>query len=192
MTYYRQLSKQKSAVKCLFGSLCFTGGGSTIFIIAFFRQYFSVSLESIVTINLVATIIIICGSLSTGLFGGLLSVKSLAVMGSFISGVLLLVLFCAPNVEVALACYFSAVWFLGLTVSSSICLLLDQFPTSQSTIMSLFRFFSALNGLIVPAIGGLLLVLFSTQSNWGGYQFIGIMLSLMNILASIFFLKTKS
>jgi MFS transporter, DHA1 family, inner membrane transport protein len=188
---YKEILLNKSAVRCLLGNLFSTGVAGVIFILTFLRQQFSASLDIVVYVNIIATIIIIFGSLSAGQIMSRFGVKSPTVVGSIISGSLTLLLFFSPTFWISSICYFSAVWFAGLTLSSSTCLILNQVPEHRDVLMSLSRFFVALSGFIVPAIGGFLLVLFSIPSVLIGYQSIGIMLCVMNILAGILYSLAK-
>ncbi len=188
---FKQIFSNKSALKCLFGNLFFTGPSSAIFIVAFFRQQFSLSSEGIVYITLIAILIIVLGCIFAGRIANKSGVKPLAVIGSIVSGIFMLSVFFAQNLWFALAFDFLNVWFSGMAMSACNCLALDQVPKSRSTMMSLSRLFGSLSSFMVAAVGGTLLVLFSSQSLGLGYQAVGIMFGATHIIAGILFFSAK-
>ncbi len=174
----------KSALSFLVGSLCFTGVANAIFVLAFFRQQFSLPLEHVVYVVLLgASIYIITGTLTRKLenkFGA----KPLTVTGALGSGILIVLTFFAADLWTALALNFMQAFFTAMAVAAFPCLGLDQVPEARCTMMSLTRIFANVGCTIAPAISGSLLVIFSTQSVGVGYQAVGITFGVMNIIAA--------
>jgi MFS family permease len=182
---FKQVFQNKSALSFLIGTLFFTGAGSAAFIFAFLRQQFLIPREYIVYIIQIASVIFIIGSIMVGKIGNRFGSKKLAVIGSFGSGICLILLFFSPNVWLALAFNFLQVSFTAISLAAYPSLAVDQIQHSRSTIMSLTRVFSSIGNTITPAIGGSLLVLLLTQSIESGYQAVGLTFGVMNIISAI-------
>ncbi len=188
--FWRTFSN-KSAAKCILGSLFFTCPASSLFIVAFLRQQFLLSNENITYITLIVIVILIFGSLFAGRIGNKIGVRLPTIVGTIVSGVFVLFLFFAPNLWIALVCEFSQALFGSIATSTYSCLVLDQVPESRDVVMSFYRFFSSISGIIIPVIGGTLLFLFSYNSIKTGYHAIGIMLCFLNLISAIMCLSAR-
>ncbi len=187
---FKQVFLNKSAASCLIGGLLFTGASFGVFAIAFYRNVFLVSREVTVYILVIIGLIAIIGSLVGGRLAGRFSVKSLTAINVFGCGVSIVLLFFSPNIWTALVFNFSCTWFIAVGTSAFCCLVLEQVPTCRGTMMSLYRLFSGIGLIVAPAIGGGILVLFSSWSKEIGYQALGLGIGGMSIAAAciIFFL----
>jgi MFS transporter, DHA1 family, inner membrane transport protein len=174
----------KSAVSCLIGGLLFTGTAFGVFAIAFYRHLFLISREDTVYILLVIYAIAIAGSLVAGRLGNRFSVKSLTVVSVFICGVSIICLFFAPNLWVALFFNFLCTWFIGVGTATYHCLALEQIPNCRGTMISLYRVFTGVGSIIAPAVGGALLVVFSSVSAEAGYEAVGVGIGALSIAAA--------
>ena len=181
---FKQVLSNKSAASFLVSSIFFTGIGNAIFVLAFFRQFFLVPREYIVYIILVGASIYILSGLLTSRLANRVGVKSLAITGALASGILIMLIFASSNIWMALFFNYLQTFFTAMAVSSYPCLALDQVPESRSTLISLNRIFINTGGTIAPAIGGALLIIFSTQSTEIGYIALGLAYGVMNIIAA--------
>jgi predicted MFS family arabinose efflux permease len=177
---FKQVFTDKSATACLAGSILSTAGAQIgIFGVAFYRQRFSVSMDWIVLLNMVAIIVFAIGSLVAGRLTNKLGAKRLAVTSTLLNGVFTMTFFLIPNIWGALFFDFLHMWFAALAAPSYLCLALAQVPKSRGTMMSLNSATGALARTIAPAIGGALLV-FTT----GFYGAVGLALGGMSVAAA--------
>lgn len=185
---FRQVFTDKSATACLVGSILSTAGVQIgLFGVAFYRQRFSVSMDWIVLLNMVAIVVFVFGSLAAGRLTNKLGAKRLAVTSTLLNGVFTMTFFLIPNIWGALFFDFLHMWFAALAAPSYLCLALAQVPKSRGTMMSLNSATGALARTIAPAIGGALLV-FTLEF----YGAVGLALGGMSVAAAvILFLLAK-
>jgi predicted MFS family arabinose efflux permease len=178
---FRQVFTDKSATACLAGSILSTAGVQVgIFGVAFYRQRFSVSIDWIVLLNIVAILIFVIGSLVAGRLTNKLGAKSLAVTSTLLTGIFTMTFFLIPNIWGALFFDFLHMWFAALAAPAYICLALAQVPKSRGTMMSLNSATGALARTIAPAVGGVLLVF-----TIGFYGAVGLALGGMSVAAAV-------
>ena len=100
---FRQVFTDRSATACLAGSILSTAGVEVgIFGVAFYRQRFSVSVDWIVLLNIVAILIFAIGSLVAGRLTNRLGAKPLAVTSTLLTGIFTMTFFMIPNIWGAL------------------------------------------------------------------------------------------
>jgi MFS family permease len=152
---------------------------------AFLRTQFSAS----VTIRSIVLAIAALGYVSASLFSGRIvsrfGAKIPAAIGCAMQGSFIFAFFFAPNLWVAIALDIGSACFSALALSSLNSLVLDQVPESRGAAVSINRVFQKMGDAAVPAIGGLLLVLFAS------YQLMGIVFLAMDLVAAIFFLSAQ-
>jgi len=181
---FRQVFANRSAVACLAGSILSTAGVQVgIFGVAFYRQRFSVSMDWIVLLNMVAIVIFVVGSLAAGRLTNKVGAKRLAVTSTLLNGVFTMMFFLFSNIWGALFFDFLHMWFAALAAPSYLCLALAQVPKSRGTMMSLNSATGALARTIAPAIGGALLVF-----TFGYYGAVGLALGGMSVAAAVILL----
>ena len=182
---FKQVLLNRSALTCLMGQLLFVGPTIGVFTTPFFATRFSADVATRSYILMAASSIYIVVFLFSGSLVNKFGAKPLAAIGALLHGVLLIGLFSAPNLWFSLVFHFSAALFSALAFLSLNCLTLDQVPESRGIMVSTSRIFGKAGDAIVPAIGGLLLVLFSS------YQVMAVVFAAMNFIASAFFLLTR-
>ncbi len=181
---FKQVFLNKSAASCLIGGLLFTGASFGVFAIAFYRLQFLISREDAVCILFVIALIAVVGSLVGGRLVNRFSAKFLAVVNVLGCGVSIMLLFFSPNIWIALVFNFCCTWFIMVGTTAYHCLVLEQVPKCRGTMMSLYRLFTGIGCIVAPAVGGSLLVIFSSCSIETGYQALGIGIGAMSIAAA--------
>lgn len=183
---FKQVLLNKSAASCLISQLLSVFQIVGIYAIAFFQGQFSVPLSSAVFIVMGSTSFMTVGSLVAGRIINRFGRKRITIIGSILDGVFLVGVFLMPNLWAALAFNFVHVFFAAMAFSAFNCLALDQVPQSRGTMMSLTLVFSKIGSTIGAAVGGLVLVLFSS------FQVLGLVFGAMSIgAAAIFFFWTE-
>jgi len=172
-------------------SLFFTGIDVAVFRIAFFRQQFLLSLEQIVYFTLITAVILITGSMVTSKFGNKVGIKGLSIISIFGSGILVVLMFLATNIWVALTFSFLQSWFTAIALSAYSCLAVDQVTSLRGLMMSMTKIFSSIGRAIALAASGILFVLVSSQSGSAAYAAVGLTFGAMNIIAASLCFLTK-
>ena len=167
-TYYyvrnfRKVLTNKSASICLIGTLVGNASVVALFVLTFYRQQFSLSINWAVGIGLINTTFLVVGSLIGGKLINHFGSKTVAVLCGLVSGVLTMAFFNIPILWFALIVNFASVIIGAFAVPAFICLVVDQVPESRGTMMSLHRIARNAGEAIGAAIGGVLLTLFSYQ-----------------------------
>ncbi|HLN46030.1 MAG TPA: MFS transporter [Candidatus Sulfotelmatobacter sp.] len=181
----KKVVRNRSAVTCAVAQLFFVGPSIGLFTTPFFATQFSANVAARSYILMAASSVYVVVFLFSGSLIKKLGSKVLAAGGALIHGVLLVGLFSAPSLLISLVFHFSAVFFSALAFFSMNCLTLDQVPDSRGTMVSVSRIFSKMGDAAVPAIGGLLLVLFAS------YQAMAVVLAAMDVMAAVFFIVTR-
>ena len=183
---FKQVLLNKSAASCLVSQLLSVAQIVGIYAIAFFRGQFLVPVSSAVYITMGSASFMIVGSLVAGRIVNRFGRKRTTVMGSILDGVFLIAVFLVPNLWAALAFNFVHVLFGAMAISAFNCLALDQVPQSRGTMMSLTSVFGKIGNTIGAAVGGLVLVLFSS------FQLLGLAFGAMTIaMAAILYFLAK-
>jgi predicted MFS family arabinose efflux permease len=182
---FKHVLLNKSATSCLLGALVGNASVVALFVLTFYRQQFSLSLNWAVGIGLVNASLFMVGSLVGGRLVSRFGSKPVAVTCGFISGVLTAAVFNMPILWLTLPLNFISVFIGAFAIPAFICLVVDQVPDSRGTMMSLHRIFQNTGAAIGTAVGGALLALFS-------YQVLGLWFgALMIASAAIFFFLVK-
>ncbi len=176
---FREVLSNSSATACLLCQFFLVGASVALFTFPFFVSHFRLPIEDRVYVLMAASGIYVFSGLVTGRLVNRLKAKNLVILGALLDGIFIVALFSAPSFWMSLAFNFVHVWFAGMALASFPCLVLDQVPTSRGTMISLSRAFSKGGDALVPALGGLLLVLFSS------YSLLGVALGALSIVGSI-------
>ena len=189
-TYYyvrnfRKVLTNKSASICLIGTLVGNTSVVALFVLTFYRQQFSLSINWAVGIGLINTTFFVVGSLIGGKLISRFGSKPVAVLCGLVSGILTMAFFNIPLLWPALIVNFASVIIGAFGVPAFICLVVDQVPESRGTMMSLHRIARNAGEAVGAAIGGVLLALFS-------YQVLGLGFGVIMIAsAAIFFIAKQ-
>jgi DHA1 family inner membrane transport protein len=182
---FKQVLLNKSAASCIIGGMLISAAAFVVFVFAFYRTQFSISLYFTVGIMMAAAVIFIVASLLAGRLANRFGTKTLTVVGAIGNGVLMSAFFFIPNLWAALTVHMVGLTFGVVGGMSAVCLALDQVPNSRGTMMSVRSVFSNIGVAIGTAVGGVLLVFFS-------YQAVGVALGAFSIAAAaVFFFLTK-
>ena len=183
---FKQVLLNKSAFSCLVSQLLSVTQIVGIYAVAFFQGQFLVPISSAVYIVMGSASFMIVGSLVAGRSVNRFGRKRMTIVGSTLDGVFLIGVFLVPNLWAALAFNFVHVLFGAMAISAFNCLALDQVPQSRGTMMSLTSVFGKIGNTIAAAVGGLVLVLFSS------FQLLGLVFGAMTIgTAAILSFLTK-
>jgi MFS transporter, DHA1 family, inner membrane transport protein len=185
ISQFKEVLKNKSATFCLLSSLFYTGPSIGLFVVAFMRENFGLSRDYSVYILIITALFFITGSLLAGRLGNRLGVKTLTLIGFLTDGFFIILIFCSPNIWLAMSFNFIHVLFTGIGDSAFSCLAVDQIPNSRGTMISLIRVFTSAGKTLTPAIGGALLVILASQPTPMNYQALGITLGAITIFAAI-------
>jgi DHA1 family purine base/nucleoside efflux pump-like MFS transporter len=181
---FRQVLTNKSASTCLIGTLVGNAAVVALFVLAFYRQQFSLSINWAVGIGLINTAFFVIGSLIGGKLISRFGSKPVAVLCGLVSGVLTMAFFNIPILWLALIVNFASVIVGAFGVPAFVCLVVDQVPESRGTMMSLHRIARNAGEAIGAAIGGVLLALFS-------YQVLGIGFGVIMMASAAIFLLVE-
>jgi predicted MFS family arabinose efflux permease len=176
---FRKVLSNRSATACLLCQFFLVGASVALFTLPFFVSQFGLPREDRVYILMTASGIYVLSGLVTGRLVNRLKSKNLVIMGALFDGIFITALFLAPSLWTSLAFNFVHVWFAGMALASFPCLVLDQIPTSRGTMVSLSRAFSKAGDALTPALGGLLLLMFSS------YSLLGATLGTLSIIGAI-------
>lgn len=182
---FKQVLLNKSAASCLLGTLVGSASVVALFVLTFYRQQFSISLNWVVGIGLVNAAFFMVGSLVGGRLVNRFGSKPVAVTCGFISGVLTMAFFNMPILWLTLAFNFASVFIGAFAIPAFICLVVDQVPKSRGTMMSLHRIVGNVGAAVGAAVGGALLALFSYQALGTGFG------ALLIAQVAIFFFLVK-
>jgi predicted MFS family arabinose efflux permease len=183
LSSFKQVLLNKSAAACLVGIIFATASAAGLFAVAFYRQQFMVSRDFTVGQVFVATSMYVVASLVVGRLVNRVGAKTLTVAGSLGGGILLMLFFFMPNLWVAFTLDMVHVWFAAAAVTAFQCLVIDQVPKFRGTMMSMISVFINIGGAIGPAVGGAMLVLFSSNQALA-YQAVGLALGAMGAAAA--------
>jgi predicted MFS family arabinose efflux permease len=175
---FKEVFSSRSAAACLLSQFFFVGVTIALFTIPFFRAQFNIPRSYTAFILIAASAIYIVSGLATGRIINRFTAKRLVVLGTFLDGIFIIVLFFAPTLWLALLFDFAHVFVAGMAYTSFGCLVLDQVPKSRGTMISMSKVFTKAGDSIAAAIGGLMLVWFSS------YSALGIALGAISMCAS--------
>jgi predicted MFS family arabinose efflux permease len=184
LTNFRRVLSNRFAATALVGVML--GGATTfvIFALAFYREHFSQPLGFIVVANLAAVSIYIVGNLVAGRLVTRVGTKPLIVMGGLVSAGMATSFFFTNQLWLALTVNMIHAFFSAFPLTAGRCLVIDQIPSSRSTMISIAAIFGSIGDAIGSALSGSLLVLFS-------YQIAGIATGVLSVCATIMFFLSK-
>lgn len=179
-------SFSKPIIACLMGWLFFAASSSVgILAIAFYRLIFSLSTGNAVLIILGVSTVAFMGSFFVGRFGAKIGIKSLTIGAIAGTGVSTVLLFISPILSLAIFFNLLTAFFMGVTNTAYNCYSLDQIPAFRGTILSFCRLFFSIGSIIFPALGGYLLLSFSSISVLASYQIVGAVLGLALVFGAL-------
>jgi len=178
---FQKILRDKSATACLAGSILSTAGVQIgLFAVLFYRQRFLMSTDSMVLLNMGMITLFIIGSFAAGRLTNKFGAKSIAVIGTLLTGLFTMTFFLIPNIWGALFFDVLHVWFAAIAAPAYLCLALAQVPKFRGTMMSLNSATGSLARMVAPAVGGALLVL-----TFDSYEAVGLALGGMSVAAAI-------
>jgi MFS transporter, DHA1 family, inner membrane transport protein len=182
---FKEIFKNKSAVACLIFQVFFVALFAIgTFGIAFFKETFHISTNFGSWIMFGGASFGALGSLVSGRIINRCGRKSLAVIGSFVAGILAIVAFYMPNLWVVIALRFSSLWFWGVAVAAGASLMLEQVPIFRGSMMSLRVAFAGVGSALGVALGGAVLATFNYQTVALTLGAIGVVGSFILLLAA--------
>jgi len=184
LTNFRRVLSNRSAVAALVGVMLGQATTFVLFALAFYREHFSQPLSFIVVANLAAVSIYIVGNLVAGRLATRFGTKPLIAIGGFVSAGFAISFFFANQLWLAVALNMFHAFFSAFPLTAGRCLVIDQIPSSRSTMMSVAAIFGSIGDAIGSALSGSLLVLFS-------YQIAGIATGVLGVCATLIFFVAK-
>jgi predicted MFS family arabinose efflux permease len=184
LTNFKRVLSNRSATAALVGTM-FAGAITVVpVVLAFYREKFSQPLSFTVIANLAAVSIYIVGNLVAGRLATRFGTKPLIIVGGFVTGGFATSFFFANQLWLAVALNMFHAFFSAFPMTAGRCLVVDQVPSSRSTMLSLAFISSSIGDAIGSAVSGSLLVLFS-------YQIVGIASAVLCVCANCIFFLTK-
>jgi predicted MFS family arabinose efflux permease len=183
----KKILMNKSAVACLVGDTLRSAAfvAVVLYAVSFFREQFSVPVDSASLILLSGALAYVLGSLCTGRLVNRLGRKTSTVLTALLSGTFTIAYVLVPNLWVSVILLLVASWFFGMVASSANSLTLEQIPEIKGTLMSVDTAVLNIGSAFGSIIGGLVLL----YSNYGG---LGSVLGATGIIAAIiYYLLTK-
>jgi len=182
---FRLVLSNRSCTFCLIGSIVGNAAMVPLFVLAFYRQQFSLSLDLTVGIALANAALFVVGYVASGRLVNKFGAMPTAVICSLLSGIFIIVFFNMPFLSLALTFNFAHVIFKAFSIPAIMFVVVGQVQKSRGTLMSLESISANVGKAIGVVVGGLLLALFS-------YQALGIGFGAMTIaLAAIYFFLVK-
>jgi predicted MFS family arabinose efflux permease len=184
LTNFKRVLSNRFAATALVGVMFGSATTFVLFAYAFYREHFSQPLGFIVVTNLVAVSIYIVGNLVAGRLVTRFGTKPLIVMGGLVTAGMATVFFFTNQLWLALTVNMFHAFFSAFPLTAGRCLVIDQIPSSRSTMISVAEVFGSVGDAIGSALSGLLLVLFS-------YQIMGIATGALSVCATLMFFLAK-
>ncbi len=189
---FKQVLSNKSAAACLIGIMLVSSVAVPVFAIAFYRQQYLSGLSIPEQINFTVVLLMVAmatgvtASLTVGKIVNRVGAKNLTVVGALVSSVLAMVFFFMPNLWVAITLDMTHVGFYFAAYTAFNCLALDQVPSFRGTMMSMKNMFYTIGIAMGTAVGGAMLMLFSS------YQAVGFAIGAMGVSSAVvFFFLTR-
>ena len=170
----------QSALACLAGTF-FTvvaSGGIVWYFIAFYKDVYSVSTQTVGLIWSANTFVYVVSSLLCGRIISRFGKKRMTAVSSILIGLAIFSLIHVPNFYLAIVMGLMMPFFAAIWSASSNALALGQVPEYRGAMMSINSGSMQLGRTVGSFIGGLML-------NVGGYSLMGIIFGLSGLLASI-------
>lgn len=179
---FRSILSNRSASACLVGdvfrSVQFTA--ILLYAITFFRDRFSVSIESATVILLFAALAYTLGSLASGRLVNQFGRKNSTVLTALLAGVFTISYAFVPDLWVSIGLNFAASWFSGMVTVAANNLTLEQVPTFRGTMMSIDSAAVNLGSALGAAVGGAALLSL-------GYAGMGLILGSVGVAAALIY-----
>jgi predicted MFS family arabinose efflux permease len=180
-TCFKQVLKDKSATACLISKILASAGAMfSIFLVAFLRENFSVSVNLTVIISMITFSIFIVGSLLAGRIANIIGALYTTIIPSIFFGIFLMIIFFITNLWIVLICNFLMAGISSVSLTGSNCLALAQVSKNRGTMIGLYRAVESVGSAIGPVIGGALLVL-----TIGFYGAVGVAFGAMFVISAI-------
>jgi len=184
LDYFKRVLSNRSAAAALVATFVGGSGAFVLFALAFYRERFSQPLNFIVVANLAAVSIYIVGNLVAGRLVNRFGTKPLIIVGGFITAGFAISFFFANQLWLAVALNMFHAFFSAFPTTAGRCLVVDQIPSTRSTMLSLVLIFGSTGDALGSAVLGSLLALFS-------YQITAIAAGALGILATCIIFLTK-
>ena len=184
---FRQVFSNKSAVACIAAmTLLWTASCIGLYVIAFYRTQFLVSLNVAGIISMVGAALGFIGGVVGGRMVNRVGRKILGVVTGFFFSILIMSFVLVPNLWASIFLRFTATFLFSMSIASFYSLVLEQVPGYRGTMMSLNAALgSGLGNVLGLALGGAVLNLYGNN-----YQILGIMFGGFGLasMAIVFFL----
>ncbi len=176
---FKQVLLNKSAVACLVGNMLITSAGVWSFFAAtFWRQQYSLDVQTVSIITFTVVMVYALGSVIGGRFVNKIGRKRLVVFSWVLRGLLIALIVFMPEFWTALTMSFLATFIGGFAVTAGPSMNLEQAPNSRGTMMSLGAVFASIGSTLGISIGGLALGLF-------GFQILGVTFGLFGFVSAL-------
>jgi predicted MFS family arabinose efflux permease len=183
----KKIFLNKSAMACLIGDTLRSAAFVAVVLYAtsFFREHFSIPVDSAALILLSGALSYVLGSLCCGRLVNRLGRKTSTVLTALLSGTFTIAYVSMPDLWISITLLLVASWFFGMVASSANSLTLEQIPELKGTLMSIDTAVLNIGSAFGSIIGGLVLL-------YSDYAGLGSILGAMGILAAIvYYLLTK-
>jgi predicted MFS family arabinose efflux permease len=193
MTGFKQVFANKSAVACLITAFFITAYsfGALIFEVTYLRQMFSASPGFAALVGPMAgAAIITIGAIVGGHVVNRVGRKRLTVLAILVAGSFLTLSYFTQDLSLFIALHWLASIFIGITITASSNLMLEQVPRFRGTAMSLNSAFSGTGTAFGFALTGAVLNIFINPTI--GFQALGLtvgVLAFSGALVNLFFAK---
>ena len=193
MSGFKQILTNKSAVACLITAFFITAYsfGALVFEVTFLRQIFLVSPGFAALVGPMAGAgIITVGAIIGGQVVNRVGRKRLTVLAILLAGSLLALSYFMQDLSLCITLHWAASIFIGITITASSNLMLEQVPLFRGTAMSLNSAFSSVGTAFGIALTGAVLNLFINPTI--GFQALGLtvgVLAFSGALVNLFFAR---
>ncbi len=178
---FKGIFLNRSATACLVGNALISASWQmSLYSSSFFRQRFLISTGFASILILGGASLYTLGSLVSGRFVKRLGMKPLTVLTAFFAGVFVISYTNLPNLWLSLSVSFLVSLFSGIGAPTASSLTLEQVPKFRGAMMSINWAATSMGTAFGAAVGGFVLLLLD-------YEFVGISLGAMNIVAAIVF-----
>jgi len=179
---FTEVFSNRSADACLIGTTLSMAAWQAILLYSssFRRQRFLISTGFASILLLIAALIYILGTLSSGRIVRRVGMKSLTVSTAFLASIFTISYTSPPSLWLSVALSFLGCLFSGMLSTASTSLTLEQVPRFRGTMMSVSSTASNLGSALGAGVGGLTLLLFD-------YEGMAISLGVMGVAGAVIF-----
>jgi predicted MFS family arabinose efflux permease len=177
---FTEILTDRSAIACLIGTVCsaLSIGGFMAFHVAFFRQFYQMSLDVASYIVMSNWLVMGIGSWSSRHLVRRLGSRKLWAFAMVLAGFSIILALIVPNLWIALPFASSVFLQMGFAFTAASNLALDQAPRFSGTFMALFTASNSIGMTLGPFLGGMILL-------WSNYRMLGLCLGPIGLLAAI-------